>query len=205
MRRVFLFVALLTFLALPALAQVELSFGGGYLFPSGDTAESTEGGHVIGGNAGYFLTERLCVGAEFYYHKLGLTDFQKQDLEELEMEVEKSLIDFTATVKYLLTTGSTSLYVKGIAGSYEYKEKIFEEDYDRLAAEKYRGIGAGLGIQFQSEGFFGGFIEGVYNHVFLPDDLGLDYDLELDYDPELYDNLGLNYVSVRAGIILKGY
>lgn len=187
MRRVFILVFLLAFWAFSASAQIEISSGLGYFMPVSDTKDIHLGSYLVGGNVGFYVSPRFCIGAEIFYHELGLTDADQEFIDLEEIEVGKSLTNFCATAKFLFNTGSTSLYTKYVAGSYEYKENVIEDNDRRVATEKNIGVGAGIGLQFQSAGFFGGFIEGVYNHVFLESGDALDY------------------VDFRAGIILKGY
>ncbi len=191
MRRISLFTLLLVLWSVPVLAQIEIGAGGGFFTPFEDAADEHVSDYVIGGNASYYLFPKLSVGAELYYHELGLTDEQNALMTELGWEATKSLTNLSFTTKYLLSSGTISLYVKGVIGSYEYKENIVEEDgFPNTTAEKLLGYGAGLGINFQSEGFFGGFVEAIYNHMELGED---------------WTDDSWKYLDVRAGISLKGY
>jgi len=192
MRKVLLISALLALLAMPALAQIEISGGGGYMFPLGDADDEHVGEYIVGGSVGYYLTERFSVGGEIYYHSLGLNETQIANAADLKWtDTSKSITNLVFCAKYLLSTGPVSLYGKFVVGSYEYKESWVEEDgLMNLYSEKLPGYGVGLGFQFQSDGFFGAYIEGVYNSISLEDDWTAD---------------SWEYVDLRAGIILKGY
>ncbi len=188
MRRIILLASLMGLFCIPAWAQVEISVGSGYIYHLSDSAKENENSYLLGGSASYYLGEQLSVGGEFYYHKLVTTDSQEDFLEENEVEFSKSLITFTGCAKYLLTTNSTSLYIKGIVGSFEYKENITRPDeMPGVSSDKFPGYGLGLGIQYQSNGFFGGFIECIANRMNISSDYTWDY------------------VDIRAGISLKGY
>jgi len=103
----------------------------------------------------------------------------------------RSLTNFAVSAKYVLSSSGPSLYAKVVAGTYEYKESILDEDGFKSAdSVSLQGYGFGIGFQFQSDGFFGGFIEGMYNKI------NLDEDWQWD---------SWEYVDVRAGVMLKGY
>jgi hypothetical protein len=187
MRRLILLVSLFVLMASPAMAQVEITAGAGYMFPMYETKDLHHGEYNFGGSVGFYLTDLFSVGGEIYYHKLGLTDAQIDYLEEQELEVSKSLTNFTASAKLLFSDNPLSLYGKVLVGSYEYKENIVDDNIMGVASKKYPGFGGGFGLHYQSPGFFGAFVEGVYNHIFLDDGDVMDY------------------MDVRAGFVLKGY
>ncbi len=200
MRKVLLIACFIVLVASPTMAQVEISAGAGYTLPVGDTADRNVGDYLFGGSVGFYLTPRLSVGGEIYYHRLGLTEAQKDYVESEELEITKSLTNLAASVKFLITEGSISPYVKGVAGSYEYKENILYDNIHSVASDKFIGISGGLGIQFQSEGFFGAFIECMYTRVYLGDEYGDETD---EYGDLIYTTL--DFFDFRAGIVLKGY
>lgn len=156
MKKIILLVlALLSFMAMNAQAQMSVGATAGLQLPMGDFADGFKMGIGFNISGRYMLKDNLAVGANVGFTKFG---------GEVD-GYSASIMPITGMVEYYFSEGSMRPFVGGDVGLYNYKINIDVAGFESSASETYLGFAPTGGVLIEKSESLSFIIKGKYHIV----------------------------------------